>query len=83
MPWSEREFYFHHKVIVRESTETTKTRIMYETSARAYDSASPLNHCLEVAPPLQNQLWKLTLTLTLRGKFYAVALAGDIRKGIS
>ena len=52
---------------------------MYETSARAYDSASPLNHCLKAAPPLQNQLWKLTLW----AKFYAVAIAGDIRKGIS
>lgn len=79
MPWSEREFYIHHNAIVRESTETTKTRIVYETSARADDSAFFLNHCLEVAPPLQNQLWKLTL----RGKFYVVALAGDICKGIS
>ena len=39
-------------------------------------SAPSLNDCLEVGPPLQNQLWKVLL----RGRFHAVALAGDIRK---
>ena len=51
-------------------------RIVYDASARAYDSAPSLNDCLEVGPPLQNQLWKVLL----RGRFHAVALAGDIRK---
>lgn len=76
MPASEREFYIPHKAVLRESAETTKMRIVYDASARAYDSAPSLNDCLEVGPPLQNQLWKVLL----RGRFHAVALAGDIRK---
>lgn len=76
MPASGREFYIPHKAVVRESAETTKTRIVYDASARAYESAPSLNDCLEVGPPLQNQLWKVLL----RGRFHAVALAGDIRK---
>ena len=76
MPASGQEFYIPHKAVVRESAETTKTGIVYDASARAYDSAPSLNDCLEVGPPLHNQLWKVLL----RGRFYAVALAGDIRK---
>ena len=76
MPAPEREFYIPHKAVLRESAETTKMRIVYDASARAYDSAPSLNDCLEVGPPLQNQLWKVLL----RGRFHAVALAGDIRK---
>ncbi|XP_068674447.1 uncharacterized protein [Montipora foliosa] len=76
MPASGREFYIPHNAVVRESAETIKTRIVYDASARAYDSAPSLNDCLEVGPPLQNQLWKVLL----RGRFHAVALAGDIRK---
>ena len=71
-----REFYIPHKAVVRESAETTKMRIVYDASARAYDSAPSLNDCLDIGPPLQNQLWKVLL----RGRFHAVALAGDIRK---
>lgn len=76
MPATQREFYIPHKAVVRESAETTKMRIVYDASARAYDSAPSLNDCLEVGPPLQNQLWKVLL----RGRFHSVAIAGDIRK---
>ena len=76
MAASEREFYIPHKAVVRGSAESTKMRIVYDASARAYDSAPSLNDCLEVGPPLQNQLWEVLL----RGRFHAVALAGDIRK---
>ena len=66
MPATQREFYIPHKAVVRESAETTKMRIVYDASARAYDSAPSLNDCLEVGPPLQNQLWKVLL----RGRFH-------------
>ncbi|XP_068691046.1 uncharacterized protein [Montipora foliosa] len=71
-----REFYIPHKPVLRESAESTKLRIVYHASARAYESAPSLNDCLEIEPPLQNQLWKVLL----RGRFYTVALAGDIQK---
>lgn len=56
--------------------QSTKLRIVYDASARAYESAPSLNDCLEIGPPLQNQVWKVLL----RGRFYTVALAGDIQK---
>ena len=71
-----REFYMPHKPVLRESAESTKLRIVYDASARTYESAHALNVCLEIGPPLQNQLWKVHL----RGRFYTVALAGDIQK---
>ena len=51
-------------------------RIVYDASARAYDKAPSLNECLESGPPLQNQLWKVLV----RGRFHAVAIAGDFQK---
>ena len=76
MPAKEREFYISHKAVIRENAETTKMRIVYDASARANDTAPSLNECLDTGPPLQNQLWKVLV----RGRFYAVAIAGDIRK---
>ena len=50
--------------------------IVYDASARAYDSAPSLNDCLEVGPPLQNQLWKVLL----RGRFNDPGWLNDPRK---
>ena len=36
----------------------------------------PYSECLESGSPLQNQLWKVLV----RGRFNAVAIAGDIQK---
>ena len=76
MPAKGREFYIPHKAVIRENAETTKMRIVYDASARANDTAPFLNECLEAGPSLQNQLWKVLV----RGRFHAVAIAGDIRK---
>ena len=76
MPANGREFYIPHKAVVKENAETTKMRIVYDASAKASSSAPSLNDCLESGPPLQNRLWKVLV----RGRFHAVALAGDIRK---
>ena len=75
-PAQVKEFYIPHKAVIRESSETTKLRIVYDASARAYDEAPFLNQCLELRPPLKNQLWKVLV----RGRFNAVAIAGDIQK---
>ena len=75
-PAQVKEFYIPHKAVIRESSETTKMRIVYDASARAYDAAPSLNECLESGPPLQNQLWKVLI----RGRFNAVVIAGDIQK---
>ena len=71
-----REFYIPHKAVIRGNAETTKFRIAYDASARVNDTAPSLNECLDAGPLLQNQLWKVLV----RGRFYAVAIAGDIPK---
>ena len=71
-----REFYIPHKGVVRETAESTKLRILYDASARAWDSAPSLNECLNNGPPLQNQLW----SVLIRGRFNPIAITGDIKK---
>ena len=48
-----REFYITHKGVLRETAESTKLRIVYDVSARAWDGAPSLNKCLNTGPPLQ------------------------------
>ena len=52
-----QEFYIPHKGVLRETAESTKLRIVYDASTRAWDGAPSLNECLNTGPPLQNQLW--------------------------
>ena len=71
-----REFYIPHKAVLHENAESTKIRIVYDASARANASAPSLNECLEIGPPLQNQLWNVLI----RNRFYPVAIAGDLKQ---
>jgi hypothetical protein len=70
-------FYLPHHSVVRESSESTKTRIVYDASSKT-GSQPFLNDCLNTDPPLQNQLFKVFV----RRCFHPVALIinGDIRK---
>ena len=70
-----KEFYLPHRAVVRENAQTTKTRIVYDASAREREDTPSLNDCLLTGPPLQNQLWSL-----IRNRFHPVALAGDLQK---
>ena len=70
-----REFYIPHKGVIRESAESTKLRVVYDASARAWNSAPSLNECLNSGPPLQNKLW----SVLIRGRFNPVAVTGDRR----
>ena len=71
-----KEFYLPHRAVVRENAETTKTRIVYDASARERDNTPSLNDCLLTGPPLQNQLW----SVLVRNRFHPVAVAGDLQK---
>ena len=71
-----REFYISHKAVVRENAESTKIRIVYDASARANACVLSLNECLEIDPPLQNQLWSVLIL----NRFYPVAIAGDLNQ---
>ena len=72
----DREFYIPHKPVVRATAESTKLRIVYDASARAFDGAPSLNDCLHAGPPLQNKLW----SVLVRGRFNPVAVSGDLQK---
>ena len=71
-----REFYIPHKPVVRATAESTKLRVVYDASARAFDGAPSLNDCLHAGPPLQNKLW----SVLVRGRFNPVAINGDLQK---
>ena len=51
------EFYIPHKPVIREEAASTKLRVVYDASARAYSDAPSLNECLYPGPALQNKLW--------------------------
>ena len=71
-----REFYIPHEAVVRENAESSKIRIVYDGFARTNASVPPLNECLKIGPPLQNQLWNVLI----RNRFYPVAIAGDLKQ---
>ena len=71
-----RKFFIPHKGVLREAAESTKLRIVYDASARAWDGAPSLNECLNNGLPIQNQLW----SVLIRGRFKPIAITGDIKK---
>ena len=71
-----KELYLPHRAVVRENAETTKTRIVYDASARQREDTPSLNDCLLTGPPLHNQLW----SVIVRNRFHPVAVAGDVQK---
>ena len=52
-----QEFYLPNKGVIRESSETTKLRVVYDASARSNPASPSLNQCLNPGSPLQNKLW--------------------------
>ena len=70
------EFYIPHKPVVRDTAESTKVRIVYDASARAYPEAPSLNECLNAGPPLQSKLWNVLV----RMRFHPVMLTGDLKR---
>jgi hypothetical protein len=71
-----QDFYIPHMPVVKEKSETTKVRIVFDASAKENESSPSLNDCLESGPPLQNLLWDVIV----RNRFKPIALAGDIKQ---
>ena len=63
---SETVFYLPHRTMTRESAETTKIRIVYDASAKACQTSTSLNECLETGPPLQNRLTDILIRSSFR-----------------
>ena len=70
------EFYMPHKTVIREPAQTTKVRIVYDTSAKPNSNSTSLNECLETGLSLQNLLWDILVRTRLR----SVLLSWDIEK---
>ena len=62
--------------MVRNATESTKGRIVYDSSALKYPGASTLNECLNPRPPLPNRLWNVLIWM----RFHPSAVTGDLRQ---
>ena len=74
-PTGKRIFYMLHRAVIKEDSETTKTRIVFDASAKEYGSPS-LNDCLHIGPPLQ----PLLLNVILQNRLQPVCLTGDIKQ---
>ena len=71
-----KEFYIPHKCVVKEKSETTKLRIVYDASARATPDSPSLNECLHSGPSLQNKLWDVLV----QQRAFPVMVSADIRQ---
>ena len=71
-----QEFYIPHKAVIKESSETTKMRVVYDASAIADPSAPSLNDCLNSGPTLQNKLWDVLI----QQRAFPVMVSSDIRQ---
>lgn len=71
-----KELYIPHKGVIKESSESTKLRVVYDASARANPDAPSLNECLYAGPSLQNKLWDVLI----QQRAYPVMVSGDIRQ---
>ncbi|XP_058128506.1 uncharacterized protein LOC131292787, partial [Anopheles ziemanni] len=68
-------YYLPHHPVLKESSTTTKLRVVFDGSAKTSTGYS-LNDALRVGPVVQDQL----LDIILRFRTYKVALVGDIAK---
>ena len=68
-------FYLPHHAVIREDKQTTKTRVVFDASARDSNGLS-LNSCLEAGPVLQPDL----VGILLRFRKGHIGIMGDIEK---
>ena len=60
----EKVHYPQHQVVIRKKAETTKLRVVYDTSLKECKDGTSLNDCLHVGPLLtwllydSAQIWK-------------------------
>lgn len=54
-------FYMPHKPVIRESTSTTKVRMVFDASAKPHLLANSINECMYTGLPLQPLLWDILI----------------------
>ena len=70
-----RSFYVPHHGVLKESSTTTKLRVVFDASAKTSSGVS-LNDNLLVGPRIQDEIFKILI----RFRFYAIGMAGDVAK---
>ena len=75
-PTGERVFYMPHKPVVKQSTVTTKVRMVFDASAKPHPLANSINDCMFTGPPLQPLLWDTMV----RARMSTNLLLSDIEK---
>ena len=75
-PTGKRVFYLPHKPVVRQDAMTTKTRMVFDASAKPHPLASSINECMCTGPALQPLLWDILI----RARMSPYLLLGDIQK---
>ncbi|XP_062541979.1 uncharacterized protein LOC134209977 [Armigeres subalbatus] len=72
---TKKEYYLPHHAVLKESSTTTKVRIVFDGSA-CTDTGYSLNDALLKGPIIQDEL----LSLLIRFRKHEVALVGDVEK---
>ena len=75
-PSGKRVFYMPHKPIVKQSTVTTKVRMMFDASAKPQPLTNNINDYMFTGSPLQPLLWNIMI----RVRISTSLLLGDIEK---
>lgn len=73
--WPDHVYYMPHREVIRESSTTTKLRVVFDASSHSRGVAS-LNDCLETGPKLNPDI----LDILLRFRTKPVAVTSDIQK---
>lgn len=68
-------YFMPHHAVVKESSETTKLRVVFDASAKTSSGIS-LNNCLKVGPTLQQDIF----SIIVRFRTHQYALTTDIEK---
>ena len=72
----ERVFYLPHKPVCRENASTTKTRMVFDYSARPSPMSNSINECMDTGPALQPNLWDIMV----RARMASNLLIADLQK---
>ncbi|XP_068704156.1 uncharacterized protein [Montipora foliosa] len=68
--------YIPHHEVIRVDKETTKLRVVYDSSAKAQSTTPSLNDCLYAGPPLSFLIYDILLKF----RVHKVAISGDMEK---
>lgn len=71
----EEGYYMPHHAVLKESSETTKVRVVFDTSAKTSNGVS-LNNLLMIGPTVQNNL----IAHLIRFRTYNCVITADIEK---